>query len=73
MLLVLLCAVFLLAVIPAALLWLGRMIEANTDGRGRIMAMQAKIKAAQGTHDPDRTPWFRRPMQPAFKKPLQPS
>ncbi len=68
MLLVLTCAVFLLVVMPAALLWLGRMIEANTDGRPRLRAIQARRAAAQGDGDPNRVPWFRQPMKPAFKK-----
>jgi len=70
MLLVLTCAVFLLLVMPAALLRLGRMIEANTDGQPRLRAIRlrairAKRAAAQG--DPSRAAWFRQPMKPAFK------
>ena len=67
--LVLTCAVFLLVVMPAALLWLGRMIEANTDGRQRI-ALERSRKGA-GTAKTERQgagggPWYRRPMQPTF-------
>ena len=69
--LVLTCAVFLLVVMPAALLWLGRMIEANTDGR-QLVALERSRKSAdtartqrQGAGD---GPWYRRPMQPAFSK-----
>jgi len=68
MLLVLTCAVFLLVVMPAALLWLGRMIEAGTDGRTRIAAARMRRATAQGTNDPDRVPWFQRPMALAFTR-----
>ena len=67
MLTVLALATFLLVVMPAALLWLGKMIEANTDGRGRRAAKQSSV-TTQG-EDPDHIPWFRRPMRPAFTKP----
>ena len=68
--LVLTCAVFLLVVMPAALLWLGRMIEANTDGRQRIA--QERSRKGAGTDKTKRQtgvvrPVYRRPMQPAFK------
>ena len=69
--LVLFWAVFLLGVIPAILLWLGRMIEANTDGRSRIKARQAQAAALQGDGDPGRAPWFSQPMRPVFGNPRQ--
>ena len=68
MLLVLTCAVFLLVVMPALLLWLGRGIEAGTDGRSRIAAARAQRATAQGANDPNHTPWYGRPMQPAFTR-----
>lgn len=67
--LVLACAVFLLLVMPAALLWLGRLIEANTDGRKRIQAERTRTATSQGEGSPGQVPWFRRPMRPAFGKP----
>ena len=73
MLLVLTCAVFLLVVMPALLLWLGRGIEAGTDGRSRIAAVRARRATAQGANDPDRTPWYGRPMQPAFTRYKRPA
>ena len=69
--LVLMCAVFLLVVMPALLLWLGRMIEANTDGRrrrkadrfpGGIVPITADAQGSNGSV------WYRRPMQPPFGK-----
>ena len=68
--LVLTCAVFLLIVMPALLLWLGRMIEANTDGRRRVAAERLRDRNAAVATAQDRDagggPWYRRPMQPAF-------
>ncbi len=69
--LVLTCAVFLLVVMPALLLWLGRMIEANTDGRRRSQADQlqgvADSDAVEGQGSSSNA-WYRRPMQPPFGK-----
>ena len=67
--LVLACAVFLLAVAPAVLLWLGRMIEANTDGRRRVKEGRGRSVPAQAHDGFGDTPWFRRLMRPAFGKP----
>ena len=70
--LVLTCAVFLLVVMPALLLWLGRMIEANTDGRRRVAAKRLRDRNAAAAmvqgRDAGCRPWYRRPMQPAFGK-----
>ena len=69
--LVLMCAVFLLVVMPALLLWFGRMIEANTDGRRRGEAGRSPggtasaIAEGQGSSG---SAWYRRPMQPPFGK-----
>ena len=69
--LVLACAVFLLVVIPALLLWLGRMIEASTDGRRQSQADRFRSgvvpTAAEGQGSTS-TAWYRRPMQPPFAK-----
>lgn len=75
--LVLACTVFLLFVMPAMIYGVGRMIEANTDGRRRAAAardtgMDASgrlVNDVSGSGDPEQTPWFRRPMQPPFTKP----
>lgn len=75
--LVLACTVFLLFVMPGMLYGVGRMIEANTDGRRRAAATRdtgsgsSKQLTANGPGSGDReqTPWFRRPMQPVFTKP----
>jgi len=69
--LVLTCAVFLLVVMPALLLWFGRMIEANTDGRQRRKADRSPGSAVPATADgqgSSRSAWYRRPMQPPFGK-----
>ena len=69
--LVLTCAVFLLVVMPALLLWLGRMIEANTDGRLRSEAGRSPGSAASATAEAQGSSgsaWYRRPMQPPFGK-----
>lgn len=69
--LVLACAVFLLIVMPVSLLWLGRMIDANTDGRRRSQAERFRsgaIPAAAEGQDSSSTAWYRRPMQPPFGK-----
>ncbi len=69
--LVLTCAIFLLVVMPALLLWLGRMIEANTDGRRRNEAERPRGGAVTATADgqgSSGSAWYRRPMQPPFGK-----
>ncbi len=69
--LVLTCAVFLLAVVPAMLLWLGRMIEANTDGRRRREAdrfLGGAVSTTADTQGSSGSAWYRRPMQPPFGK-----
>lgn len=75
--LVLACTVFLLFVMPGLIYGVGRMIEANTDGRRRTMAardtgmdMSGQLtNEASGLVDREQTPWFRRPMQPPFAQP----
>ncbi len=75
--LVLACTVFLLFVMPAMIYGVGRMIEANTDGRRRAAAARDKGMNVSGqlandvsrSGDPEQIPWFRRPMQPPFAKP----
>lgn len=77
MLLVLACTVFLLFVVPGMLFGLGRMIEANTDGRKRLAAAKGKglevaVQATADSHsarEPEQAPWFRRPMLPPFARP----
>jgi hypothetical protein len=69
--LVLTCAVFLLVVMPALLLWLGHMIEANTDGRRRREADRSRDGAGPTTAEgqgSSGSAWYRRPMQPPFGK-----
>ncbi len=69
--LVLTCAVFLLVVMPALLLWLGRMIEANTDGRRRRKADRfpgGVVSTTANAQDSNGSVWYRRPMQPTFGK-----
>lgn len=69
--LVLLLAIFLLLGVPAALLYLGRFIVANTDKRG-YAAMQARETALSSRiaeRAPGEAPWYARPMRPAFGKP----
>lgn len=76
MLLVLACTVCLLFVAPGMILVLGRVIEANTDGRrraaaagrGREISMQS-MGDVHGASDPEQAAWFRRPMLPAFTRP----
>lgn len=69
--LVLACAVFLLLVVPALLLWLGRAIQANTDGRSRAGIARTRTtglpqpRARHGA-EADAAAWYRRPMLPAF-------
>ncbi len=70
--LVLTCAVFLLVVMPALLLWLGRMIEANTDGRRQSKADRDRgggNPAAADGQGSTSSVWYRRPVQPWFRKP----
>jgi hypothetical protein len=69
--LVLTCAVFLLVIMPALLLWLGRMIEANTDGRRRREADRFRggaVPAMADAQGSSGSAWYRRPMQPLFSK-----
>ncbi len=68
MLLVLACTVFLLFVVPGMLFGLGRMIEANTDGRRRAAATRLTADD-HGSRDLEQAAWFRRPMLPAFTRP----
>ncbi len=82
MLIVLGLVVGLLFVAPALLLWTGRLIMTNTGPRTRPRSFRlgekegfaqsalgdvrsGNIHRADGA---DSTPWFRRPMQPAFGK-----
>lgn len=75
--LVLACTVFLLFVMPGMIYGVGRMIEANTDGRRRTATARASgmdtsgqlTNEASGSGDREQTPWFRRPMQPPFTRP----
>ena len=72
MLLVLTLVVSLLVVSPLLLLWLGRLIANNTDGRtasARVMRAAGTDAAGSRTPavaDPNRVPWFKQPMKPAF-------
>ena len=67
MLTVLALAAFLLVVMPATLLWFGKMIAENTGGR---LSRGLKLsQAANPPRDPSQVSWFRRPMRPAFAKP----
>jgi len=75
--LVLACTVFLLFVMPGMIYGVGRMIEANTDGRRRAAAARdagfdpsKQLTAdAAGSGDREQAPWFRRPMQSTFTRP----
>ena len=68
--LVLTCAIFLLVVMPALLLWFGRMIEANTDGRRREAdrPRSGVVPAGAEGQGSSGSAWYRRPMQPPFGK-----
>ena len=78
MLIVLGLVVGLLFVAPALLLWTGRLINANTGPQSRprlFRHTEADVPAqsASGSFHreggADATPWFRRPMLPAFGNP----
>ena len=73
MLIVLGLVVGLLFVAPALLLWTGRLINANTDPRARPFRLTEVELPAQSVSgsihrkgDDGGTPWFKRPMLPAF-------
>lgn len=77
MLLVLTLAVSLLVVSPLLLLWLGRLIANNTDGRTAsaqaMRGLAVPSNRAPAAADPNRVPWFKQPMKPAFAPPKKAS
>ena len=73
MLIVLGLVVGLLFVAPALLLWTGRLINANTGPGARPFGLtetETPTHSASGNFhheaDAEGTPWFKRPMLPAF-------
>ena len=72
--LVLALAVFLLFVIPASLLFIGKLIVANTDKRAyaAIKSRDAALSSRSAERAPGEAPWYGRPMKPAFGKPAAP-
>lgn len=69
--LVLALAIFLLLVIPASLLYLGKLIVASTDKRAyaAIKSREAALSSRTAERAPGEAPWYQRPMRPAFSKP----
>ena len=69
--LVLALALFLLLVIPASLLYLGKLIVASTDKRAyaAIKSREAALSSRAAERAPGEAPWYQRPMRPAFNKP----
>ena len=69
--LVLLLAIFLLIVVPACFLVIGRLVVRATDKRAyaAMEAREAALSPRTSERAPGEAPWYRRPMQPAFGKP----
>ena len=72
--LVLALAIFLLLIIPASLLYIGKLIVAGTDKRAyaAMQARDAALSSRLAERAPGEAPWYQRPMQPAFNKPADP-
>lgn len=72
--LVLALAVFLLLIVPASLLFIGKLIVANTDKRtyDAMRSRKAALSSSTLERAPGEAPWYQRPMRPAFKKPTDP-
>lgn len=68
---VLLLAIFLLFVVPASFLFIGRAIVAATDKKAyaAMQAREAARSASTAEREPGEAPWYRRPMRPAFGNP----
>lgn len=72
MALVFLLAAFLLFVVPASFLFIGRFIVAATDKKAyaAMKAREAALAARPAEErKPGETPWYRQPMRPAFGNP----
>lgn len=68
---VFLLAGFLLFVVPASFLFIGRAIVAATDKKAyaAMKARETARAARTAERAPGEAPWYRRPMRPAFGPP----